>query len=397
VIAFLPGTERSYAFGLTSDSCQAFALPPHEAWADLRRVWVARVSVSPGLADDAEARREDVERLGAELARVLLPRELRAWLDELDEVSIGGLDLTGYLPFEALPYRDGALLGDRLAIAYVPSLVVAAKLARRDARAPGEGPALRVLAAPSTATSAQDAGAPRALTWRGDASPLEWHERRERALARAYGEGGFELALGDRATLEALAPSTPPGHVVVEVTAHGFYDAASWPPVGIALAPLDGHDGLVRCTDVHEREAPPLVLLAVCGAARGPQREGDDGVGDFSGAFFKAGARCVVLSPVDLEQGATESLLDRFHLALAADGESPARAMLAARRALADTEHSDPYYRSLVHVVGLGHVPLFSARADRSQRTAYVWLVGVAVVVSGVIAAVRARRSRRAC
>jgi CHAT domain-containing protein len=96
----------------------------------------------------------------------------------------------------------------------------------------------------------------------------------------------------------------------------------------------------------------------VCGAGRGPLRSGDDGVTNLGGACFKAGAVCVLISPIDLEQTATEKLLDLFHERFAA-GETPARAMLAARRALAaDPRFADPFYHSMLQVVGIGHRPL---------------------------------------
>jgi hypothetical protein len=126
-------------------------------------------------------------------------------------------------------------------------------------------------------------------------------------------------------------------------------------------------------------------------------------VTNLAGAFFLAGADTVLLSPVDLEFTATMALTNVFHERLRVHGESPARAMMEARRALArEGPYTHPYYTSMVQVLGLGHRARFeplAASAPLPSRNNFAPLARVtllAVLAAGAVAlAWRARpRSR---
>jgi hypothetical protein len=314
---------------------------------------------------------------------------LRTW----DEVAIVGIDLLGCTPFDALPLDEHTTFGHALATTYLPSLTVGSRLLKR--AGPSLAPTLRltVLAAPTDPSNAGDLR----LAW----TPIAWNADHERQLRRVYGESGVQVFTGEAANLSTLKRSAGwAANDVLEFVAHGFYEPASEPPAGIALAPCAVSNGLVHAADLERLEVGWLVVLAVCGAGRTPLRSGDDGVSNLGGAFMKAGAQCVVLSPVDLEQGATELLLDEFH-AQVVRGESPARAMRAARRKLSANErYADPFYNSMLQVVGLGSRPLVSPGTDAAAPSApatplrFVLLLLLASAGAAIGLAWRARRLR---
>ena len=71
----------------------------------------------------------------------------------------------------------------------------------------------------------------------------------------------------------------------------------------------------------------------------------------------------MVIAPGKIEFESTLALLEVFHRELR-NGQSPAVALQRGRRHLqSSTDFQDPFY-SLVHVIGLGHQPLF----DLQQR-----------------------------
>jgi hypothetical protein len=348
VLVYLPGPERSFAFAHDSAKTTCTELAASRWWSSTRSDWFALLSHSPR-RDGAERAKEHA-RLRTELAAQLLPERVLARLAEWDELSIVGIDLLGYTPFEALPLSDGQTLGTRLACTYLPSLAVGCQLARALEARSLPPASLCLVAAPTDPPAAREAG----FKW----DAIAWNDDHVEPLREIYGKEKLFVFTGDKASLAALASGAARTSASLQIVAHGFYQRLAQPPPGLALAPSAESNGLVRCQELEQLALPPLVVLAVCGAGRGPLRSGDDGVTNLGGACFKAGAVCVLISPIDLEQTATEKLLDLFHERFAA-GETPARAMLAARRALAaDPRFADPFYHSMLQVVGIGHRPL---------------------------------------
>ena len=364
VLAYLPGPESSWVLAMDSRELRAFPLAAWRRWRPLQREWIAALT-----REDGDAARRDIQRLGRVLAAALLPDELAQLLARWDEVSIVGWEWMGYLPFEPLPLGTTSF-GDRLAVAYLPSLTVGTAIA---ARAPVARSGLALVVAPATPASALERG------WRWD----EIQPNAERAERLREQFERFDERSGDGATLAALRALCAANPAVLEIVAHGFYDSTNVPPAGFALAADAAHDGLARSSDVRGLDSPPLVVLAVCGAARGPLRSGDDGVSNVGGAFLEAGADVVAISAVDLRQAPAEELVDAFYDALL-EGEAPANAMRDVRRSLRGRA---PAERDLVHVVGFGFRPVVPRRSRAPWIAAS--LAGLGFVV------LAARRWRR--
>jgi CHAT domain-containing protein len=153
---------------------------------------------------------------------------------------------------------------------------------------------------------------------------------------------------------------------VLHFLVHGAVDHERELPGALALAP-DGasDDGLLWCEELFalELRSPPLVLLSSCGSARGQRRMGDDGLAQLGGAVLSKGARCTVEARADIALRSTLQLMETFSGAVA-EGASPARAMLTARRALvADGDLSRPFHAYALRVVGLGFEPILRREA----------------------------------
>jgi hypothetical protein len=378
ILAYLPGTERSHVFLIDAKQVRCLELPALWTW-NAERDELQRLLLRPPAADEPPAVRARLDELLGSLAQVLLPESVQEALATWSEVSVEGLGLAGYVPFEALPLAGGQPLGLALPVSHLPSLGVATRLAGRAGPPREPRTDLTVVAAP--------------LDPEREAIP--WGARDARALAAWCRPGRFELFAGAEATPAVLrAPASTEASWLLLVL-HGVYDPERERAAGLLLG-RDAAGGQARlfAEDVEALHVPPLVFLAVCGAARGPLRRGDDGITDLGGAFLTAGAEAVVLSPIDLVLGPTLELAETFQAELAR-GASPSRALQRARSAVAQQEeYAHPYHYALLHLVGIGHRPVYAAPLAGVGPARAPSLLGLAVglFVALVLGALAARR-----
>lgn len=372
VLIYLPGPERGFVIAADSERADAAELGPTRVWRVHQSALMTLLSLPPAKERYPERRLANYRRRVHELSQALLPEAVQRRLEGWDSVTIVGLDMLGYVPFECLE-ANGEELGLAKAVAYLPSLVLAELLEHRSRTTGASGFGLRLFAAP-----AEPLDAAARYGW----SKVEWSERRARRLEDIW-DGALRISRQEGATLAALRSDAGSELAVLEILSHGFYDPTRSPPVGIAMTPDTLHDGYVYASDLVGLRVPPIVALAVCGAARGPLRSGDDGAGHLGGAFLRAGANVVLLASLDIEQSTTEALLDETYRGMTRDGASVAEALRRARVKLAASPHaSDPYYRNLLHAVGLGRTRA-PARASASPPGEFgprrVW-IGLSVL-----------------
>lgn len=345
LLVYFPAPNRTHLFVVRSDTALHVELPPAD-FVERARSEAERIlqRALPEAASEWRTR-ERGEAL-ARLRDVLLPPDALARLGGCSRWTIVGDDLIGPVPFEALSLGT-APLGTTHALARLPSLAVGVRLAARaraDLDARGARGASVLLFSP-------------ALEFPDAPSPSELGQ-----IVAAYPEASRRVVLGPEASLAELRRSL--GSVrVLQVLAHGRYDGERELPAGIVLPGTAGAEGtFVGAEEVADLDAPPLVLLTVCGAGRAPRRRGDAGAADLAGAFLGAGARarCVLLSPYDLDVESARQISMAFHAALL-EGDSPAEALRKARVALLrDERFADPFHHASIIAVGLGHEALFS-------------------------------------
>ena len=203
------------------------------------------------------------------------------------------------LPFHAMERADRALV-DRCHISYVPSLTVLGLLAVRRAR---------------------DWSAPLVLGVPDRHAPLIDSE--VRAVRRQL--RGSRVFRGSAATSHALRLSE--GHpALLHVACHGFYAEES--PLGGALRLGDAWFSLPEIYAL--RGTADLVVLSGCETGRGIVYSGDEWVGLVRG-FLQAGARAVVASLWEVQDGSTAKMMGDFYRGLAS-GASVSEALAQAQR-----------------------------------------------------------------
>lgn len=383
-LVYVPGPTRSGLFILDRERVEFVGLPASDIWSDSQRNLARLLAAPPRNRLDAERRDRDYREFTQELSRYLLVAPARARLDVWEELTIVGLDMLGYLPFECLE-SNGRELGLSKAVCYAPSLLLQDELERRWRESGAQlRSGMRLLAAP---TDPADAAA--RFGW----AAIDWDGRRAERLRELW-DGRVRIDHGRSATWAALASDSGADLAVLEILAHGYYDGAQTPPAGIALAPSEGHAGYIASAQIAGLHAPPIVALAVCGAARGPLRSGDESTGNLGGAALRAGASVVLLSTLDIEQAASEALLDSAYESMVREGTSPARALRDARIALsASTDKRDPYYRNVLHCVGLGHAAF--VRRDHAPGASRAFMLAATLVAGIALLAAYGRRRWR--
>ena len=345
LLVFLPGRSGSHLFALDGERARHFPLVPGD---ELRRAGGALAAGLRSLVraqGDTEGRIFEA-RLGREGA-LLLPEPVRRVAERWSRVTIVGADLLRDPPIECLPWRDG-LLGEELAVSYLPSLPLLPHLSQlpRPSGA-SDGTDLFVLATleVSEQVSREYSGLASREFTAGEVGRL------------TRGAGGWRVGslLGAECTSAAVSGLELAGVPVIHLLAHGVWDAERGSSVALAGA---GLGGLFGCEDIRRLELGGFVLLSACQAARGRERWGEDRLLHLGGAVLEAGARCVMLSRTDLELELALDVADAV-LAELASGASPAEALRRARAHLArGASRSDRLRAGAYFTLGAGHQPV---------------------------------------
>lgn len=302
----------------------------------------------------------------------LFPADVQARLAEWEHVYFVGAEALGHPAFEALPWGADGTFGTELALGYLPSVPLGVLLAE-GTPAPRADARLAVFAGPPDAAAPERASLEFDVeVWRGFAGPFDGER--------------LELVSGPAVTRAALVAQDWSTAGALNLFCHGVFDGARLLPAGLAIPGAEG--AAVWWEDIAGMRLPPLVVLSACGAARGPDRLGEDGVGHLGGAFLSAGASAVLVARGDLEIRTTLEFNHRFHARLHA-GASPLVALRDARRAARASGQPAPRLDQLV-LLGAGHAPLFAPEPRRAPLLFGLLAVGVALGVLG------ARRRRGA-
>jgi hypothetical protein len=349
-LVYFPFRDRSLLFTVDAEHGVALhVLEGERALIPLARPWKSDVLTSPaGLStQERDLRRARIASLGGKLSSTLLPPPVVEWVHAYSSILIVGSDLLGELPFEALPLADQGPLGLVKAIGYLPSLPLGVHLHDRAmARAEGLATDLCLVA---DVRKGPDPGA---------LEPLPFGPDELEDLLAPFQPDRAQTLLRERATLAELGRQDLARTGILTFITHGALDASRERPQGLVLS---GGESL-WCEDAESwRGGPRLIVLAACGAGRGPLREGDGPAANLGAAFLRGGADCVALAEAQLAYRPTLRLLGTFQRGLA-QGLAPGEAMRLARVHVARSEGGeDPFYFALVRLLGLSNRPVLSA------------------------------------
>ena len=347
ILIFLPAYEQSHVFVLDSEGILVREIPSELVLDEYRRNLDGWLWNTHGHPFD-EAAWIDV---ASPLRDALLPPEILERIDEWDEITVTGLDIIGWTPLECVPLASGESLGLAKAVDWLPSLALGVHLdevmdthraADRGRKAEhsgidSKGPETLLLIAPQTARDIRE--------YDRTLDPIELDGDEMDAFKRAVAKRSHEILEGEDAVKARLTGGDLESVRVLCLFAHGARQRASAVeaedddeilpierPARLILAPSKRDDGLLTPDEVDALRLSSMVILSACGTATGPRRYGDDGINHFGGAFMRAGAPVVVLTPKKLEIHATAALTARFLEGLVHEGRSPVQAMREARR-----------------------------------------------------------------
>jgi CHAT domain-containing protein len=252
--------------------------------------------------------------------RLLAPVEEAGHLEGKRFLGISPNAALNYVPFAALAKRDGAALGERLAVFYFGGTSLLWGALDRAAQAPWSELGLVALGNPD--------------------GTLPGAETEVSEIGKLFGPRAQVLPR-EQATASALQAQADRPRVV-HLAAHGVLDAEDPRASYIALA-----DGPLTIDQVWRLpfEGVALTTLSACQTGVGPVLTGDEIV-SLESAFVFAGSASVVASLWPVETRSTEFLMQRFYTHMA-DGAAKADALAAAQRdTRAEAAWAHPYYGS---------------------------------------------------
>lgn len=316
-LAYWLGDEASWLFTVTANGVEEVVELP-----DRRRI-AASVRYAQRLLARGDGLRRQAERELEQLSRLLLPRSLPETASTLLILADGPLSR---LPFGLLS-ADGMRLGDRHAIARVPSLSVLAALRRRtEARSALDPPRALVVADPAY----------HADTW----PRLPASRREAESLAQLFGgEGGSRLLLGEQASRNTFlaVDHSRFSHLHFGTHAELHPELPTLSAIHLGDRGIEGgiRDGALRLRDIRDLHLrSQVVTLAGCETALGETLRGE-GTLALPRSFLYAGASSVVASLWAVEDAATAALIQTFYEGLIRDGLTPTQALRRARNHVA--------------------------------------------------------------
>ncbi len=254
-------------------------------------------------------------RLLRDLARLLVPEEVRGDLSPHRSLLIAPHGLLHYLPFQALLLEDARPLLEHATVSYAPTLHLWEGLAERRHRM-ADRPAEQALIC--------------GLGEFGRRAPaLAYAEGEAHDVAERFGPRG-RLLLGSEVTHERLQAwsddGTLAGFDVVHLATHASFDAAHPLQSRVLLA-----DAALTVPDLFRlRLNARLVTLSACQTALSALEPGDELLGLREALLF-AGARSLLVSLWAVDDASTGKLMTLFYDRLL-NGLAPAAALASAQR-----------------------------------------------------------------
>jgi len=305
------------------------------------------------------------------LASVVLPDSLLRLLPDSGEIVIVPHGSLSLVPFAALPAGPGgAILGERYAVRFAPSI---AALSELEAAVEWNGPG-----GSSTQASRKSRIAPNALVVADPAMPVV---RAADGSAVRLGQLGGALTEGTTLARRLGVPVLSQGRatesevrrrigqaLLVHFATHGYAYASEDRARDsfIALAPDSArrggsHDGLLTAgellSDPSLRLSAELIVLSACQTGLGDVKHAEGTIG-LQRALLARGAGAVLVSLWSVDDDATRALMERFYTHWLDDpkGVSKAEALrLAQRDVRTDASHprwSHPRYWAAFQLVG---------------------------------------------
>ena len=257
---------------------------------------------------------------------------------------IVNIDDLGPAPLVARSEHADSPVGLQVPITVIPSLNTAFRLGRLRSKADAARPRLSIYSLSGPREGRDDIG----LT---DSEVIGFRS----------GPFSTNWVGHDAATIEGFKSTLTSGADMFVAWTHGRLDYSSLRPARLILS--DGSADRVQHVDSRFIEdtlskhpvtsAPRVAFIASCKVGQGQKRAGDGAVSHIGGAFLGQGVPVVVVATEDLDRDATLDLMKSFATSFLGDGNTAAKAMLDARRAVASQDGFEhPHFWALPELVG---------------------------------------------
>ncbi len=357
LVEYWSGEEASYAWSITSTGIRSFRLPPttelNRQCLGFRKTLLAAVSPDPSRTAEQRAamrlaQEDQLQRLGIQLSRNLLPRGMLALgTATVFIVADGPIES---IPFAALP--DGAKAPLRNTVFLnEPSATIFSILENNSITS--HPMRLAVFALGMASTSTQDGETPSALQGNGrnhsqEFSSLPFAGDEAMMIRATMGTAATQLFSGariDQATLQNLNWNEfSIGHFAMHAILNQQYAELSGLTLGRERESGPRSGNFLWYGDVRHLHAKlDLVVLSACNTALGERVPGE-GLRGLTQAFFAAGSQRVLGTLWEVDDQATSEWMRHFYQSLKKT-RSPATALHDAQKAMAaDPQWSAPYY-----------------------------------------------------
>ena len=358
LVFYLLSEPESFAWTVDRKGIEAHVLPGRERIETLARRLVAAMSQTYQVAS-----RKAGESAARELSAAILA-PLRHRLEGRKRLVILADGALHLVPFAGLPVpapgaAPGAAAGAgdpeplvvRHEIDLIPSATFLAQQRRLLAgRRPAPG-AVAVLADPvfSLQEGRTKSRAARGFQPPGPFRRLPYTRQEAEAILRLAASQETLVRLGPDAHRDLVTSGTLGRYRIVHFATHGVLHPVLPERSGIVLSRYDEtgkpREGFLAAPDVAGLDLPAeLVVLSACQTGLGREMRGEGLVG-LTQAFFRAGARRVVVSHWNVQDQATAELMARFYRGLLAERLPPGAALRAAQLGLrAETKWKSPYF-----------------------------------------------------
>jgi CHAT domain-containing protein len=362
LLQYALGETRSFVWVVTSESIRGFVLPRRAVVEDAAKAAHLDLGRAPGtrqnprldvvLQNLSKLVLHDVSKLVAAKPRLLVAAD-------------GALQ---YIPFGVLPVPSASgaqvlLVADR----DDREIIAVASMSAREAAGHSSvevasSTSLAVFADPVMEDTDSRFHAPPAetlsrpvdidVTTRSFSGPalsrLPFTGQEAQAIAELLPNAPNLIAVGFDASLDAVLGGDLRQYRYVHFATHGIVDSEHPALSALALSQYDEHRqrraGFLRLYDIYTLELDAeVVVLSACETGLGREIRGEGLIGLTQG-FMYAGARNVVASLWQVPDRATAELMTRFYRLLLSEQHSPASALAAAQRSLAQDQRADPYY-----------------------------------------------------
>jgi len=301
IIEYFLGDRQTFAFFLTADALDVAVLPPPDVLRPYVSNYLLFLSSAPSASEPFLG--ETGSRL---LAGILLePFKERLGRRGLKKIIIIPDDALNLLPFETLKLSARArYLVEDFEIRYARS-VASLTLDNRPRGASTDPVSKDLLAVANPGPSPKKS--------------IRFVDHEVQAISRFFAASRTTLLTGKGATEEAFKRASDGGrHRIIHLAAHGEYHDRSWWRSGLFLG--GGSDGWLNPHDVLGLDLDAdLVVLSGCGSGLGRIERGEGLLGLML-VFSLAGARSVLTSLWDVEDGATARFMESFYRSLTQGG-----------------------------------------------------------------------------